>query len=262
MERSGKGGTLIMRFGMTATLAFSLWLSAFPGDFTKPPSQLEKGLVAWWSFDGDRGNVARDSSGRGNHGLIQLATWVEGRIGRGLRFDKDRSLVKIPCKPALNLGSAITIEAWIYPVAPPDVSRVIIAKNDEYALRIDKESEGGNISFFPHVGSPAVAWEPRVSSKKPPSRNSWHHVAAVWDGQVERLYLDGILQAERERTGRSNPNPYPVIIGNWEYPSCHGTCFGGVLDEVKIWNRPLSAEEVQQHWQLTPPPPGTKTNGR
>lgn len=206
------------------------------------------GLVGSWSFDRDRGNLARDDSGLGNHGLIAGAEHVAGRIGRGLRFSEERSFVKVKCSPSLNLGSALSIEAWFLPVEPIEASRVIVSKNDEYALRIDKLSEGGRISFFPHIGSPAVAWEPRVSSKAAPSPNTWHHVAAVWDGQTEQLYLDGTLEAERERTGKPNPNPYPPMIGNWEYPSCHGTCFGGVLDEVKVWNRALSAEEVMRHF--------------
>ena len=207
----------------------------------------QAGLVGWWSFDGGRGSTARDRSGLGNHGAICGAERVPGKVGKGLRFAAGGSCVRIPCRPSLNLGSALSIEAWVCPAEPADVSRVILSKNDEYALRVDKASEGGRISFFPHVGSPAVAWEPRVSSKAAPTSGAWHHVAAVWDGRKERLYLDGVLEAETDRAGRPNPDPYPLMIGNWEYPSCHGTCFGGVLDEVKLWSRALSAEEVARH---------------
>jgi len=207
------------------------------------------GLVGCWSFDRDRGNVARDESGNGNHGLVVGAERAPGKIGYGLRFSNKRSYVKVWCSPSLNLGMAISVEAWILPGGSCEQSRVIVSKNDEYALRIDKAPEGGRISFFPHIGSPAVSWEPRVSSKEPPTPNQWHHVAAVWDGQTERLYLDGKLEAEKERTGKPNPNPYPVMIGNWEYPSCHGTCFGGVIDEVRIWRRALSEAEVARHFR-------------
>jgi hypothetical protein len=85
-----------------------------------------------------------------------------------------------------------------------------------------------------------------VSSKAPPSPNVWHHVVATWDGAMLRLYVDGELQQERERTGKPNPNPYPVMIGNFEYPSCHGTSFGGLIDEVRIYNRAMGADEVRE----------------
>lgn len=205
------------------------------------------GLVGSWSFDHDRGNVIRDESGCGNHGLAVQAPHVAGKVGLALRFAQPQSHVKVWCAPELNLGSSVTLEAWIFPVAPGPASRVIIAKNDEYALRIDKRSEGGRLSFFPHVGRPAVTWEPRVSSRTPLSAGVWHHVAAVWNGRWERLYVDGRLEAEKSRTGQPNPNPYPVMIGNWEYPSCHGTCFGGLIDEVRIWSRPLTAREITAH---------------
>ena len=53
------------------------------------------------------------------------------------------------------------------------------------------------------------------------------------------------MQGEVDRPGYPNPNPYPVMIGNFEYPSCHGGAFGGVIDEVRIYQRALSAEEVR-----------------
>jgi hypothetical protein len=56
--------------------------------------------------------------------------------------------------------------------------------------------------------------------------------------------VDGKLDGETDRTGRPNPNPYPVMIGNFEYPSCHGGAFGGVIDEVRIHQRALAADEV------------------
>jgi len=161
--------------------------------------------------------------------------------------------VRVRRTRALNLGSQLTLEAWIYPKVIGDSSRIIIAKNDEYLLRIDKQPEGGRISFFVHVGSPAVAWEPRVSSKQSPALDHWHHVVATWDGAELSLYLNGQLQQRRERTGSANPNPYPVMVGNFEYPSCHGGNFGGLIDELRIYNRALTPAEVLDRWQATGP---------
>ena len=223
-----------------------------------PRSPREPGLAGRWTFDavaGHRaclGDVVHDSSGRRAHGKAFEVGWVTGAHSQAGQFVKPRSRVQIPCTPELNLADAVTIMAWIQPQDVRDESRVIVAKNDEYALRIDNPREGGRISFFVHVGSPAVTWEPRVSSREPPLAGAWTHVAAVWDGQESRLYINGELANTRARSGRSNPNPYPVMIGNWEYPSCHGGSFGGPIDDVRIYQRALTAEEVAAHVAARP----------
>ncbi len=206
-------------------------------------------LVAAFSFDEGRGFRAADASGRRNLGSVRHAVWVAGVRGGALSFADPRAALRVPCRPWLKLGAQLALEAWINPPAPGEQSRIILAKNDEYLLRADKQSEGGRVSLFVQVGSPAVTWEPRASSLAPPRPHGWHHVAGTWDGQKLRLYLDGALQAECERRGLPNPNPYPVMIGNFEYPSCHGGNFGGAIDEVRIYSRALTAEEVRRHFE-------------
>lgn len=205
--------------------------------------------VAVFGFDEGGGRRALDASVHQRHGMVRRAVWVPGRHGTALSFADPQAAVRVPRRPWLNLGSQLTLEAWIFPTVADEQSRIIIAKNDEYLLRMDKRSEGGRISFFVHVGRPAVTWEPRVSSPAPPPRQRWTHVAATWDGTTLRLYLNGELQAEAERPGLPNPNPYPVMIGNFEYPSCHGGNFGGLLDEVRIYDRALDPEAVRQRHQ-------------
>ena len=212
-------------------------------------SAADPSLVAAFDFDEASGSRVFDASPFGHRGAAWHADRVEGLRGSALAFVRHDSAVRIPRREQLNLGDQLTLEAWIHPTVADESSRIIIAKNDEYLLRMDKRPEGGRISFFVHVGSPAVTWEPRVSSKAPPALNAWHHVVATWDGAMLRLYLDGELQGETPRTGKSNPNPYPVMIGNFEYPSCHGTCFGGLIDEVRIYNRALSAAEVEGRYR-------------
>ncbi len=208
--------------------------------------------VAWFSLDEGARYRAADSSEYRHAGFVRAPHWVDGKVGRALCFPDSRSAVRVSSRRQLKLGEQISIVAWIKTRAADaaeDISRIIVAKNDEYLLRIDKPSEGGRISFFCHVGSPAVTWEPRVSSSTPPTPDVWHHVAVTWDGKALRLYLDAELQAERERTGMPNPNPYPVMIGNFEYPSCHGGNFGGCIDEVGIYAEALSHAEIRELWE-------------
>ncbi|HOS93097.1 MAG TPA: LamG domain-containing protein [Armatimonadota bacterium] len=204
------------------------------------------GLVAEFQFEEGGARRPVDASGLGQQARSAGVERVRGHGGWGLRFAEAGSVVRVASRPSLSLDRAITLEAWVLPGPISDESRVIIAKNDEYLLRIDKASEGGRVSFFVHVGSPGVTWEPRVSSVGPISPGVWHHIAGTWDGRKLRLYVDGDAQGEVDRSGSPNPNPYPVMIGNFEYPSCHGGAFGGAIDEVRIYQRALRPEEVRQ----------------
>ena len=213
-----------------------------------PPTSVD-GLVAEFAFEEGEGRKLVDTSGLEQRARATDVEWVKGYSGRGLRFADAGSAVRVSCRRSLNLDQAITLEAWVLPGPSSDQSRIIIAKNDEYLLRIDKASEGGRVSFFVQVGSPAVTWEPRVSSEGPLTPGAWHHIAGTWDGQKLRLYVGGQLHGETDRTGRPNPNPYPVMVGSFEYPSCHGGAFGGVIDEVRIYRRALRAEQVRRKAQ-------------
>jgi beta-galactosidase len=211
------------------------------------PTADVEGPVAEFSFEEGGGRRLQDTSGLEQRARAIDVGWAPGYRGLGLRFADPTSAVRVSRRSSLNLGQALTLEAWVLPGPASEASRIIIAKNDEYLLRIDKASEGGRVSCFVHVGSPAVTWEPRVSSAEPLTAGEWHHVAATWDGRKLRLHVDGELQGETDRTGQPNPNPYPVMIGNFEYPSCHGGAFGGLLDEVRLYRRALGPEEVRMH---------------
>ena len=213
------------------------------------------GLVAEFAFEEGEGRKLVDTSGLDQRARAADVEWVKGHSGRGLRFADPASAVRVSRRRSLSLDQAITLEAWVLPGPSSDESRIIIAKNDEYLLRIDKAPEGGRVSFFVQVGSPAVTWEPRVSSEGPLTPGVWHHIAGTWDGRKLRLYVDGQLHGETDRTGRPNPNPYPVMVGNFEYPSCHGGAFGGVIDEVRIYGRALRAEELRGKVQEPQQPP-------
>jgi len=200
--------------------------------------------VAYWKFDRKRGSRVKDSSGMGHHGRIFGAERIEGKQGRALSFAKPNSRVVIPSSKGLQLGRAFSVECWIRPQDISDGSRVILSKNDEYTLRIDNPEEGSKLSFFVHAGTPAATWEPRVSSQDRPKLNVWQHVLASWSGSKLRVYVDGRLVGEQRRGGRAYPTPYPLIIGNWEYPTCHGIHFGGAIDELRIYNYARKPDEA------------------
>ena len=71
----------------------------------------------------------------------------------------------------------------------------------------------------------------------------WHHVAGVYDGTNMFLYVDGTLDVSKPATGSIVQNSYPVCIGhNAEAPA---SSFNGLIDEVSLYNRALTAAEIQ-----------------
>lgn len=86
----------------------------------------QKGLVAYWSFDGGSGDTVHDSSGYSNHSKIEDATWVRGKFGNALNFDGEGDGIFVNCDDSLDLTDAVTIEAWVCPRVSLDYMAIVV----------------------------------------------------------------------------------------------------------------------------------------
>lgn len=217
----------------------ALTLTVQAGGGNPPPV----GLVAAFSFDEGSGSAASDASGNGNHATLSGATWTAaGRFGGALQFNGTSSMVTVPDSASLDLTTGMTLEAWVYPTVQPSGWRTVITK----------ETSGG-VVYYLHAGSsssnrPAtgvlVAGGERIlygGSRLP--ANTWTHLAATYDGSVQRLYINGVQVASRNQTGPIAVSNGAVRIGG---NAVWGEFFQGRIDEVRIYNRALSAAEIQQ----------------
>ncbi|MCS7254822.1 MAG: glycoside hydrolase family 99-like domain-containing protein [Armatimonadetes bacterium] len=172
--------------------------------------------------------MANDSSGRGHNGKIIGAKWIKGRFGEALYFD-GKARVEIPDSEELRLRGPISVSAWI---KPDDVStwQMIVRKENEYQLRISPPQEGNNSSFFVFLNN---AWEPRINNSIP-EVGKWHHFVGVWTGERLILWYDGEPEAIW-RLGRPTETNNPVLIGSG---------FVGAIDEVRIYQRALTWDEI------------------
>jgi len=192
-------------------------------------------IAGVWLFDDGSGDVALDSSGNGNDGIVTGVTWTTGRFGGGLLFE-DAGSVEIASTAKLQVGDQKTIMAYFSAQALDDWHQ-LIAKDGEYLLRIDPPSEGGNMSSFFNVGG----WEPR-SSAGVPQLGTWTHFAAAYDKAegMLRTFVNGELITETGRAGDPSLGDAPVTIGHWG----DGSNFVGVIDEVAIFDVALGAEDI------------------
>jgi PKD repeat protein len=208
------------------------------------------GLVAAYTFDENSGSTVGDSSGNSNAGTITSATWTNaGRYGGALVFNGSNSLVTINDSASLDLTTAMTLEAWVYPAAVGGWRDVIYKGTDDiYYLEGSSDTGapafGGKYAFSPLRGTSTLGL------------NTWTHLAGTYDGTTMTLYVNGVAVASQPQTGPISTSTGPLTIGG---DALYGQYFAGRIDEVRIYNRALSAAEIQSDMST---PVGTSATSR
>jgi hypothetical protein len=216
-----------------------------------------QGLVGYWKFDEGTGTKAYDSSGNGNNGaLVNGPTWVDGKIGKALRFEQLDEYISIPDSNSIDIGTSnFTVAAWVYREdrsgfpygayailsktllgSPPPGYFFGMLNNGSIYFELTR-SPGGAANFvkgWSHVAVPL---------------NEWHHVAITFQRNDDAaFYLDG------NQVGSVNISNYqgdvandrPLLIGDSE---TYSNQFKGNLDDVKIYDKALSAKETWTEYQ-------------
>jgi len=213
---------------------------------------LMNGLVGWWPMQEGAGLTAFDLSGQGNHGTLtnmdQTTDWVVGRNG-GASLDLDGSDDFIECgdiEETQGIGQ-LTLSCWAALTSPLLKDHCLISKDDQSNRSWSLVQLGAagsvddNLRFILRttstytIDSADAAW---------PNDSEWHHAVAVYDGSNGRVYIDGVQSgSDTSATGTINSTSNTVKIGR------RSDGFGdtdGKIQDVRIWNRALTATEVRQ----------------
>ncbi|HEX5474931.1 MAG TPA: LamG-like jellyroll fold domain-containing protein [Vicinamibacterales bacterium] len=202
------------------------------------PVAAQSGLVAAYGFDAGSGTTVVDASGNGNTGVISGAVWTSGKFGGGLAFDGASSWVTIADSASLHLTTGMTLEAWVMTPAPNDWRAVILKERSgglAYALYASDTS--GRPSGYIHRSDDIGA----TSSSVLPA-GTWVHLATTYDGATLRTYVDGLQTGSRSVTGSIIASTQALRVGG---DSIWGEYFQGTIDELRVYNRALSAAEIQ-----------------
>jgi len=206
-----------------------------------------KGMISYWKFDDC---TAGDTVGK-NDGTISGAICTTGQVGKALEFN-GYDFVAVPNDKSLNPSTYITVEAWIYPTSfdsnrafvtkkwddgwpYPYVVYQLCALNDTaypaFTVRMDDGAK------MPYIDS--TDWLPTYE---------WIHLTGTYDGETLNIYVNGELKGEKtEVSGLIDIRPTSLYIGYVEGST--NNYFYGKIDEVAIYNRALTPEEIQQHYQ-------------
>jgi hypothetical protein len=217
-------------------------------------TQVKDNLVLYFPFDEGEGDTVEDKSGTGNNGAIQGgAEWVDGMSGKALEFNGQDSFVEVQDNDSLN-PAAGTVAFWVKPAEQNPTewgSCGIVDKWEQVggtykgyliqagavpASGIAPEEGCEVISLI--VGEGANMLKLRITNTP---LDTWCHVALAWDGKSATAYLNGEVMDEGD-IGIA-PAVGQMFIGKRE----HGAVdfFTGVIDEVAVFNEPLSSDEIQ-----------------
>jgi PKD repeat protein len=213
---------------------------SYTATYTITSSPPPAGLVAAWGLNEGTGTATTDTSGNGNGGtLVNGPTWTTGKTGGALQFDGVDDRVRVADSNALDVTTAATFEAWVYPTVAPSAWRTILQKEVEAYLLAASGGDGRPASGGTFNGACCSL----VGAPSGLPINTWTHVAATYDGLELRLFVNGAQVASAARTGSYQVNTGPLWMGG---NAVYGEHFKGKLDDVRVYNRALTPAEIQQ----------------
>jgi hypothetical protein len=221
------------------------------GEQGVPEDTWTRGLVAAYNFDEGSGDTLYNAAATGsvNDGtLMNNPTWTTGAPAgdspsHALEFDGTDDYVDCGNDSSLDITDAITIEAWVKPavVETGDVQRSIVTKRYNGQESWQFVIWQGKIYYSFWTGG--VNTETQGVTVL--SSNTWYHLVIIYDGANVRLYLNAVQDKVLPHTGDIDVKTGDINIGVFNSDTDY---FNGAIDEVKIYNRALSAEEVRYHY--------------
>ena len=216
------------------------------------------GLVGYWTMNSDdiNGTTVYDKSGNGNNGAgtnITSLDLVTGKVKETLDFNGSNEYINVSDSTILK-PTLITETAWIKlgsNVIGSGVAAVAVKEdsNSGYGINILGSNYANGINngleFF--IGNGSGIYDALASTSL--DLDVWYHVAGVFDGSQVHLYINGNLADSSNAVVSISHNTRVFSIGGRS--SFSDRFFNGLVDEVRIYNRALSADEVMQHYLQT-----------
>lgn len=236
---------LFVIFALISVTLFMPIERAAASVLSKTPN--DSGLVGYWSFNEGTGTQAGDSSGQGNTGTITGATWVDGKRGKALSFNGTSAYVNLSASnkfiPANN--SPVTISLWF------NANSISSGQNGNRIVNIHRDSSAGSalalalgendrVQYYNYADTSTYYFSTHITASR------WYHIALTYNGSSFQPYFNGNADGSAVTRSLTGGGSYAAKIGSYDGAS---TYFAGTLDDIRIYNRALTATEVTALYQ-------------
>ena len=203
------------------------------GNKRTQPIQAPAGMVTWWPGDGNSNDIVD-----GHHGVpTGDTTYSPGMVGMAFDLDGNGDYVDVGIAPELGLTGDFTVDAWIKATELGGGTRVVLGS----ILADNRNNQVLNLSI--QNGKPYFGfWNNDTPGKMVLSPNVWYHIAWRYDSstQEQAIFVNGVLDAQSGNHAAFE-GPDDIAIGQYG----DGNFFKGLIDEVKLFNRPLTEAEIR-----------------
>ncbi|QNN21559.1 hypothetical protein HED60_04475 [Planctomycetales bacterium ZRK34] len=198
-----------------------------------------------YPLDEGVGATAGDVSGNSNDGTINGAIWTTGKVGSyALNFDGVDDYLAIGNPVELQATGSITLAAWVKPEALDGNRVIVIHKTPNNGQSVALKILDGKYQISSWDGESSV-----VADSEVPTNDiaQWVHLVGTYDGAMWRLYRNGVLVTATQSAGS-----VPQINGDWTIGGLSdGYFYQGGIDDVRIYNRAISANEIASLSQMS-----------
>jgi hypothetical protein len=223
---------------------------------TSQTNKLTDGLVGFWSFDGsdvdlsDSSSEVKDVSGNGNHGDAKNgAKPAIGKLGQGYEFDGSDDYVEILTPSGLSSSDSFTVTAWVDGASQSDNTRIVNYGNTSANQGgfILGQTSSGKIRAYTDAGG--GSWN-QITGNTSFDDGNWHLIVMTYNGSTDtrQLYLDGEKDGSETHGYDNSPSNPGISLGNRLDSQSEGQ--KGVVDNIRIYDRALSASEIDKLYQL------------
>lgn len=237
--------------GDNGTKTFSVTLGTAGSQTVSVSDDSNPGIAGWWKLDEGTGTATADSSGLGQTGTITGAAWsatvpdplVAMADPASLSFSGTNNMVDIPTSATLQTATTFTAATWIKASTDVSAFRVFLSAEDA--------THGYSVYLLPSTGLLQVQLHtdsggpyPVALDSGPLNDSQWHHVAVVIDNTAKTgtLYVDGVQRGNGSFPGNFMPFAGNLKVG--QFANVGAYPFLGNIDDLRIYNRALSAAEI------------------
>ena len=211
-----------------------LFLTSLIGSITTNVQAAQPNLVLYLPFDEGSGSTANDESGNGNEGVINgVPTWVTGVSGWALQLDGNNDNVIVNNTDILESVNALTIACWV---------KISYSTSFGYFIM----ASGFGLWQVGNETGLAIHLPLTDSAKGLTLIDEWKQITGTYDGTDIKYYVDGVLVDTFNHPGTMDVDSRLFIVGFFST-----TYWAGFIDEICVWNKTLTDEEVENHFNNT-----------